>query len=356
MNAYEWDGLLRSALLEAQRLDWAEQLEGEPPEPEFSPGYRRRRERLLRDPFAYGKRRARPLWRRALKTAACLLLAAGIALGGLLAASPTVRAWFWKMILESSEEFSRFTLAGEEFDFVNASCYRPAYVPEGFEIVDEWEEAEGITITYMDTGGQKIVYDSVPLAAQFAFVVDNEHSDSREITFNGLEATLMISNAEGWPNYVIWANGDSKTAYCLMSTIEYEELILMAESVEKQTLFYRKEDARFRLGYIPEGYEPEANRGKQNHVYQLTYWTPMRDFIEFSYEMEEYADEVQFEDDDTEQELVRIGDTFGVLCRGRYDMKELIWMDEQLGIACKLRAKLPLEELVRIAERIESTP
>ena len=89
--------MLRHALMEANLerfrgvLDAAE-------EPDWSHRYLRNRTRLLADPFGWAKRMARPVWKRAARTAACVLLACLVTLGGLMAVSPAVRAavlgWF----------------------------------------------------------------------------------------------------------------------------------------------------------------------------------------------------------------------------------------------------------------------
>ena len=79
----------RQALLEAGWQENRTAWEGTE-EPAFSPQYLRWRTRLLADPFGWGKKQLRPLWAKALRTAACILLAASVTLGSLMAVSPTV--------------------------------------------------------------------------------------------------------------------------------------------------------------------------------------------------------------------------------------------------------------------------
>ena len=86
-----FDTLLGSALMEANWREYGP-FWAETEEPRFSPKYLRWRTRLLADPFAMGKKQMRPLWMRAARMAACLLLVSGLALGSLMAVSPTVRA------------------------------------------------------------------------------------------------------------------------------------------------------------------------------------------------------------------------------------------------------------------------
>ncbi len=106
-DSTDFDTLLHSALMDANlrqyqtTLDTAENLKVT-----YSPNYLRQRTRLLADPKGWMRRRARPVWEKALRTAACFLLACTIAFGSLMAASPTARAavvqWFRTVFAEHS--------------------------------------------------------------------------------------------------------------------------------------------------------------------------------------------------------------------------------------------------------------
>ncbi len=88
-----FDDLLRQGLMEANLIEYTSELDNLPGwNPDFSPKYRRGRKRLLANPRTWMRRRAQPAWKRAARTAACVLLACTLAFGALMAASPTVRA------------------------------------------------------------------------------------------------------------------------------------------------------------------------------------------------------------------------------------------------------------------------
>lgn len=107
MAEKSFDTLLRQALLEAAWQELTPTLETEPPA--FSPAYLRWRTRLLADPFVWAKKHLRPLWDRALRTAACILLAASLTLGSLMAVSPTVRAAVLNWLREISGNLMTYT-------------------------------------------------------------------------------------------------------------------------------------------------------------------------------------------------------------------------------------------------------
>ena len=62
--------MLRLALMEANLERFRDVLEGADRDFGWSPRYLRQRMRLLADPFGWAKRMARPVWRRAARTAA----------------------------------------------------------------------------------------------------------------------------------------------------------------------------------------------------------------------------------------------------------------------------------------------
>ena len=73
--------MLRRALMEASLERFRDVLEGADRDWNWSPRYLRSRTRLLADPFGWAKRMARPVWKRAVRAAACAALpGAGAAL------------------------------------------------------------------------------------------------------------------------------------------------------------------------------------------------------------------------------------------------------------------------------------
>lgn len=236
MEPFEFDKMLRSALMDAAQAEWEQVMEEPQPEPEFSARYLRERKRLLKDPFGYAKRKSRPMWKKVLQTAASIVLVAGIGLGGVLAVSPEARAWVaQQMSVIWGDKFAVFTVSERQEGFADVCNYRPAYIPDGFELVEEWIPNEFyVILSYKDESGGFIDYECVSLSSEgaFGFSVDNEHSDSSEISVNGLPATLMISNTEGYPSYLVWMDGEAGVAYCITTSLACEEMIQIAESVD----------------------------------------------------------------------------------------------------------------------------
>lgn len=228
LEASEFDILLRSALLEAQRQDWMGILEGEGREPLFSEGYLVRRERFLSTPFTYAGRVARPLWRRAVKTAACILLALGISAGGILAVSPDARAWVEQVVFRWFEDHFDFRFVGTRAGYVRAYDFEPSYLPDGFEIIERDDpDDEYCTTVYGNDAGDVIYFDR----GMDVVLGDDEHSTFREITVSGNTAMLEIADEPGSWNAVVWTDDSAGLMFQLLSTYDHKELIKIAESV-----------------------------------------------------------------------------------------------------------------------------
>ena len=236
MTDVEFRGLVRSALLEATRREYAYILEAEDlPDPDFSPRYLRERARLLADPFGYARRRARPLWKRAVRTAACILLCAGIAFGGLMAFSPEARAWVAQIVAEWRETHTEYTFTGAPEPGADVGVWRPGYVPEGFEEIERLDTPGLGYVAYEDKDGVRLYFTYALMDQGSEFSNDNEHSKYMATTIESLPADLFIADEPGEFSYLIWADEDLEIAYKLSSAINDKELITIAESIEKLT-------------------------------------------------------------------------------------------------------------------------
>ena len=235
MDDSMFDSLLRSALLDATRMEWAHVLEEPQPEPHFSARYLREREKLLKDPFGYAKRKTRPLWKKAVHLAASILLVVGISLGGILAISPEARAWVVEQLsMIWGDKYAFFTVPEHRNEVDDVSHYQPTFIPDGFELIKEDSSSKFFfLLVYKNEAGGYIDYESASLSGShgFDFIVDNEHCDSYEIQINGKPATLMLSNAKNWPSHLVWIDGEANIAHCITATLDYKELIQIAESV-----------------------------------------------------------------------------------------------------------------------------
>lgn len=234
MTDREFDTMLRAALLDAQLRRW-EPVTESGPDLEWTPARQKIMDRILADPFGYGKRRARPRWRRTLgrvgQLAACLLLVGAIA----YTTVPTARAWVdqtVQMVVEWLATNTRFRFQGEAQG--ELGDWRPEYMVEGYEEVDVFDFAGSIEVTYEDEQGNQISFNYMLVESGAMHNFDNEHSDVQEMELNGQPAQLFVTNTEGWPSHLIWFDETGQISYYLMADIPTEEILKIAQSIALQ--------------------------------------------------------------------------------------------------------------------------
>lgn len=129
-----FESTLRQALMDANLLQFEAVLNGaDAMEPDFSPKYCRERMRMLTDPFVWLKRRCRPVWKKALRNIACVLLACALTLGSLMAVSPTVRAAVLNWLKEISYYGIHYVLnGGDSKVYEEVPAWRPTWLPENW--------------------------------------------------------------------------------------------------------------------------------------------------------------------------------------------------------------------------------
>ena len=233
MTDRELDAVIRRALEANLRAEFPGVFDfsQDVPWPQTSPAHRRWERGLLADPAGFARRRRRPVWQKALRTAACLVLCTALALGAVMAASPSARAWVVDRVVTWMQTYAEFQFLSSDPHGVTAD-WRPAYIPEGFEETEaDWDEAVNeLSVVYENHDGLRITIIALPAEQGGSFLVDNEHADYQEIEVNGQPASLFISNTDGYPNYLLWTSADKGTMFVLMSRISTDEIIAIAGS------------------------------------------------------------------------------------------------------------------------------
>lgn len=249
MAEKSFDEVLRQALLDANWRQWQPLWEGAE-EPAFSPDYRRWRMRLLSDPFGWVKKRLRPLWARVLRTAACLLLASAVALGSLMAVSPTVRAAVLGWLREITGNMISYTSSYPDEE-ASPTYWRPSWLPEGWSVErinsSGWyyrgeTAGKDLSFHYYQPGGR--------IGTGLSDVSDAEDTLTT-IQIQGCRADYFCS--DGY-RILLWENEDD---YLFMlqartSAMTEEEFLRVAENVTP----YSAPDIAYQISWVPPEYEP----------------------------------------------------------------------------------------------------
>ena len=250
MREQSFDALLRDALLEAGWRECAPVWEAAE-EPDFSLDYRRWRTRLLADPFAWAKNRLRPLWIRALRTAACILLACSLTLGALMVASPTVRAAVLNWLREISGNLITYSTDQPAETETLPSRWRITWLPEGWTLQDllvSVEKYQGpsekghLTYACYPPGGTDLTthVDGVTDADAVRETVQVQGNDADYYESDGTRM-LLWENAEG---FLFLLQGDW--------FLDQETLLRIAGSITE----YTGAETAYEVGWVPETYEP----------------------------------------------------------------------------------------------------
>lgn len=228
IESHEFDSLLRSALLDAQREDWASLWSGSLPQPDFSPGYRRWRESLLRDPF----RRPRSPWQRLARAAMWLIVVSAVTISGLWL-NPSTRAWVEQYILQRHEIVDEYQFYGDPTEVGELGNLRPSYVPEGFEEVEVHEFFGNWNIRYENDTGEAIKFYIIAANNGSSLLFDNEHSIKTPITVDGMSGELYTTTDPEYDNHLLLSDETRHCVYYFASLLSADTLIEMAESMEE---------------------------------------------------------------------------------------------------------------------------
>lgn len=242
----KFDALLTEALAEACwqecRRDWEAEEEAV-----FSPAYLRWRAALLADPFAWARRKLRPVWLRAVRAAACVVLALAVALGSLMAVSPTVRAAVLRWLREITGNYITYSSA-EQGDTARYSTRRLTWLPDGWTLQDmgrnTWEYRRA------DNGGRLILSchnaEDYHVTTNVDDVADAEDV-RRDVQVRGCLADYYLSQ-----DYQLLVWEEAGYVFLLRgSGLEEEDFFRAAESVEP----YSGADTAYELGWVPAKYD-----------------------------------------------------------------------------------------------------
>ena len=340
------DDALRELLLRANLPEALDLPEGLEPVPD---ALEERMAPFLARPFVAGRRK-KPLWARVLRTAAGLLLVLSLTAGAVLWASPAARVWaaeLARMLMVWTDVSADFLFHGGDAAETDLSCWRPTWLPEGYEEVEVWAPGGIYKITYENAEGQSLTLRCISPNTS-AVSMDNEHSDYSEITINGSKAYLLVSNAEGWQSSLIWTNEENSVMFILRGYISAEDLIRMAESV-RITL------PRWRPTWLPEGYE-EVEVWDVGVVCVTTYRNEEGEEIYFEYSAPSGALTIDNEHSDYSE--IEINGCKAHLFASNTEGKPsfLLWMNKEETAFFMLEGAAPPGDLIRMAESVSAEP
>lgn len=185
---------------------------------EFSEGFEKKMKRVIR-------RAERP----ALFRVAAVLLAVFL---GLMALSPRVRAGFFGLVRQTYESFIYYEFRDPQVGGMENVRYRIAGLGEEYVLETGVHEGGSHHEVYVNSANETL---------HFRYVTDyNAHSMYIEVagrvervSINGEPGDVYIADAEEESNCIIWHVRDRGLMFFIMGRLDAEELVTLAESVER---------------------------------------------------------------------------------------------------------------------------
>lgn len=222
---------IRQALLDAAEEEFFLALAHAPDVPGFSVRYQAWEEKFLRDPIGFSKRTLRPVWKTVLRWAACFLLVVSLSLGTLMAVSPQARAWVVSWVTEQYEDHVTYRFRGEDLPTEALRDWAPTYLPEGYVQTDFIDLPGVVSILYNNDDPEMEIELSYQLLTEGSGEnLDNERHKITSVSIHGMPGYLHTAT-DGSQNMLVWMDEKNHHGFLLMSRVDCDTLIRIAESV-----------------------------------------------------------------------------------------------------------------------------
>lgn len=221
---------IRQALLDAAEEDLRQAL-ADPTKPAFSPRYLAWEKKFLRNPIGLSKRTLRPVWKTVLRWAACFLLVVSLSLGTLMAVSPQARAWVTAWFTEQHKDHVTYRFQGEALPTEALRDWAPTYLPDGYEQTDYIDLENIVSILYNNDDPKMEIELSYQLLTEGGGEsLDNERHEITPVSIHGMSGYLHTATDDS-QNMLVWFDEANHHAFLLMSRVDCDTLIRIAESV-----------------------------------------------------------------------------------------------------------------------------
>ena len=229
-NSRLWDALLTEALTEhcereLERLDGTESVG-------FSPEFDKKIKKLRRSVGI--KEQAAGFGKAARSIALTLAVVLSLCFCALLT-QQEVYAAVQNVIRETFSDHDYITFKSD-VEPETGKQLRLGYVPEGYELM-QINFAGGFGATYLyDDGNDNYLTFDYGYSNGFFIDIDNEHSDSKEVTRNGQTYYYYYpkNHDNNLDSALIWYNDGY--AYCISVPLSLEELVKIAENIVEYSI------------------------------------------------------------------------------------------------------------------------
>lgn len=217
------DAMLREAAAEAERFMLAHLPEIQEPHV-FSKRFERKMQKLL-------ARAKHPIRYQVVRYVAAVLLAIIMLFGTVLAVSPEVRATVFGWVRSTFYEY--FQYESENTPNSTREEYKLAIAPDGYNLLNEIERANGKMYLYVDDSGYILQFAYEYGGNRSNVFVATEKFEQYSSNIHGLHADVYIATEDDETSVIVWEDVDSDLLFYIFAKVDKDKLISMAETVQK---------------------------------------------------------------------------------------------------------------------------
>ena len=222
--------IIRNVLLDAIALDEETNTETIPYTPSLH--HQKQIKAMLKNPLRWARDRERPVWKRALKRVAVILLVISLAFGSLMVVSPTARATFIRWVTEWYETHVVFRYAGDDVQG-KMPQYEIGELPEGFEEEQEkYFAGEGTISRYYENDNEDVIlFEYVYMQHGSMSWISTEKADIISVSVNDLDGKLAVPKEEGINSTLVWFDPEKNLQFTIDAPLGENDILHIAESV-----------------------------------------------------------------------------------------------------------------------------
>ena len=221
------DKQLREAACQAEKNLLASLPEPENCKAVFSPGFRRKMQKLVH-------RTDHPIRYLVQKVVACFLLVILLGGGSLLIFSAEAKATFVGWVREVYEIWFVYKYEGEANELPQDVVYRPRWVPDEYT---EWKQTmsdDMVSIIYKDNTGAFMSFVYTRNRESVSLYSENTETVLQTVLVGNECADLYLDQRKGNANSLIWTDKEKGVIFLISAHCTGEELIKVAESIVEQ--------------------------------------------------------------------------------------------------------------------------
>lgn len=163
------------------------------------------------------------------RAAAAVLLIVFLLNTVLVVSVDAYREKFFEMIQTVTEKYTAFTVdVDDDAPVTELIPIQPPYIPEGFELVEQFNDAINYDLVYQDLEGREIYY-SQSVVTTSAVHIDTEDAAVQQILIGDCMVYVVV---EDGTTQLHWFDGDYR--FLVIGNADYESILAVAEGIVRK--------------------------------------------------------------------------------------------------------------------------